>query len=83
MTASDSKAGPQAGPQRSGPPPSVLIVGLLTAVALAGSALGWALWSAYRSSGGSSDYQGLDRTLEEGQVSPGDSVEGGVRPASN
>ncbi len=72
----------RSGPQRSGPSAKVLIVGLLVAVALAGSALGWALLSAYQSSGGSADYEGLDQTLDGGAGPVGGS-EGGVRPASN
>lgn len=79
MTSAES----QSGPPRSGPSSGVLIVGLLVAVALAGSALGWALLSAYQSSGGSADYEGLDQTLEETEAGPVGGSRSGVRPAAD
>lgn len=71
------------GPGRSGPSGALLIGGLFVAVALAGSALGWALLSSFQSSGGRTDYNGLDRTLESHSLDDGTDVDlpSGVRPA--
>ena len=58
-------------------------MGLLVAVALAGSALGWALLSAYQSSGGRADYEGLDQTLLEEEAGPVGGSQGGVRAVAD